>query len=183
MLVTQKMLLPGNLPLDVIIAITTVEILQIIASFHVIHSLNVFLACFVSIKMLPAALLLVAYFTLVHLLNFGPFFSFLLFRSFRGDFFFQDFNFNRWRAFSLLIFGKTFSPVLFDMEPDLSLSPLNLADPARGCAPAFTVDEEEVAVFLADVLENQLLAGFQPDLLTELTTPVEKVGGQQDGGG
>ena len=75
---------------------------------------------------------------------------------------------------------------MFDMAPLLSVSPLHihLTDPARGCAPTTTVDEEEMTVNLTDVLEYQLLPpGFRIEVRTELTSPVEKVGGQEDGGG
>ena len=34
-----------------------------------------------------------------------------------------------------------------------------------------------------DVLEDQILLGFQPEVLTEFAAPAEEVGGQQDGGG
>ena len=34
-----------------------------------------------------------------------------------------------------------------------------------------------------DVLEHQLLGGFQPEVPAELAAPAEEVGGQQDGGG
>ena len=74
---------------------------------------------------------------------------------------------------------------MFDMAPLLSVSPLHihLTDPARGCAPTFTVDEEEMTVNLTDVLEYQLLPpGFRIEVRAELTSPVEKVGGQEDGG-
>ena len=36
---------------------------------------------------------------------------------------------------------------------------------------------------VTDVLEDQLLLGFQPAVLAELAAPAEEVGGQQDGGG
>ena len=36
---------------------------------------------------------------------------------------------------------------------------------------------------LPDVLEHQLLPGFQSEVWAELAAPAEEVGGQQDGGG
>ena len=72
------------------------------------------------------------------------------------------------------------------MLPDLLSSPLHITDPAD-CRPPTTTGitggEEEPAVNLPDVLEHQLLAGFQPEVPADLTAPGEEVGGQQDGGG
>ena len=76
--------------------------------------------------------------------------------------------------------------MLFLVLPDLLSSPLHITDPAD-CRPPTTTGitggEEEPAVNLPDVLEHQLLAGFQPEVPAELTAPAEEVGGQQDGGG
>ena len=70
------------------------------------------------------------------------------------------------------------------MEPEVLSSPLQLTDAAGGRAPTTTaVGEKESTVNLSDVLENHLLLGLHPAVLTELAAPVEKVGGQEDGGG
>ena len=61
-----------------------------------------------------------------------------------------------------------------------------MTDPAD-CRPPPTTGttggEEEPAVNLLNVLEHQLLAGFQPEVPADLAAPGEEVGGQQDGGG
>ena len=158
------------------VTLITGEIPDIVVSFARIslHGLLVFLPSIVLFMLLAGVKLEVADFTLKN-------FDFLLYLLFR--FFWQDFN--RWRPLSLLFFGPTFLPVMLDMAPPVSFSPLhvNLADPAHGRAPTFTVDEEEMTVSLTDVLENQLLPGFHIEVRAELTSPVEKIGGQEDEGG
>ena len=83
----------------------------------------------------------------------------------------------------ILLLGKSFSPVLLDMEPEVLASPFKLTDAADSRGPTIAVGEEERTVNLVDVLEHQLLLGFQPEVPAELAAPAEEVGGQQDGGG